>query len=140
MDWVLLDTNVVLYLLPSRPHSYAKLYRPHIEGKFLAISFVTVGELYVLAERNNWGPARVLDLEAHLGSLVVVPYDLAICRTYARLKTHQKSPAGSDRVINNNDLWIAACAVSYGMPLVTHNRRHFEGIPGLNIISEAPSP
>jgi len=138
MDWVLLDTNVVLYLLPSRPHTYAKLYRRHIEHRFLAISFVTVGELYALAERNNWGPTRVLDLEAHLGSSVVVPYDVDICKTYARLKTHQKNPLGSDRVIDNNDLWIAACAVTYGMPLVTHNRRHFEGIQGLNIISEAP--
>jgi hypothetical protein len=34
--------------------------------------------------------------------------------------------------------WIAACAVRYGIPLVTHNRRHFEGIPGLEMICEAP--
>lgn len=138
MDWVLLDTNVVLYLLPSRPHTYAKLYRPHIEHKCVAISFVTVGELYALAERNKWGPARVLGLEAHLASSVVVPYDVEICRSYAWLKTHQKTPLGSVRVIDNNDLWIAACAVTYEMPLITHNRRHFEGIPGLNIVSEAP--
>lgn len=138
MDWVLLDTNVVLYLLPSRPHMNAMLYRPHIEGRSVAISFVTVGELYVLAERNRWGPARVLDLEAHLRSSVVIPYDVDICRVYARLKTHQRTPLGSARVIDNNDLWIAACAVRHGIPLITHNRRHFEGIAGLNIVSEAP--
>ena len=138
MDWVLLDTNVALYLLPSRPHTYSNLYRPHIEGKSVAISFVTVGELYVLAERNKWGPASIFDLEAHLRSFVVVPYDVEICKGYAWLKTHLRTPLGSARVIESNDLWIAACAVRYGIPLVTHNRRHFEGIPGLTIISEAP--
>ena len=138
MDWILLDTNVVLYLLPSRPHAYAVLYRPYIDNKSLAISFVTVGELYSLAERNKWGPAKVLELEAHLRSLVVVPYDVGICKSYAWLKTHSTTSIGTARVFDSNDLWIAACAVRHAIPLVTHNRRHLEGIPGLKIIREAP--
>jgi tRNA(fMet)-specific endonuclease VapC len=138
MDWILLDTNVVLYLLPSRPHTNAALYRPHVEGRSVAISFVTVGELYVLAARNKWGATRSLDLEAHLRSSVVVPYDVEVCRAYAQLKTHLKTTLGSARVIDSNDLWIAACAIRHGIPLVTHNRRHFEGVRGLDIISEAP--
>jgi tRNA(fMet)-specific endonuclease VapC len=139
MDWVLLDTNVFSFLLPFRPDTRAELYRYHVEGenKFAVISFVTVAELYVLAERRKWGFPRMRDLEAHLSAAVVVPYDVDICRTYARLKTNLRNPSGSARVIESNDLWIAACAVSHAIPLVTHNRQHFEGIPGLNIISEA---
>jgi predicted nucleic acid-binding protein len=34
------------------------------------------------------------------------------------------------------DAWIAATALRHGLRLVTHNRRHFEGITGLRIISE----
>jgi predicted nucleic acid-binding protein len=138
MDWILLDTNVALHFLPSRHDSRAELYRPHVEGKSVAISFVTVGELYVLAERNKWGSARMLDLDSHLASLTVVPYDFEICRAYARLKTAHRTSMGSARVIDANDLWIAACAVRHGIPLLTHNRRHFEGITGLKIITEAP--
>lgn len=111
MDWVLLDTNVALYLLPTRPHTFASLYRPHIEGKSAAISFVTVGELYVLAVRNKWGPAKLFGLEAHLRLLVVIPYDVQICKSYARLKTQIRNPDGSARVVESNDLWTAACAV-----------------------------
>jgi predicted nucleic acid-binding protein len=37
-----------------------------------------------------------------------------------------------------NDLWIAACAKRHALRLVTNNRRHFDFIPGLQIISEAP--
>lgn len=140
MDWVLLDTNVFSFLLPFRPDSRAELYRHHVEGKsrYAVISFVTVAELYVLAERRKWGPLSMHDLEAHLGAAVVVPYDVEVCRTYARLKTSLINPSGSARVIETNDLWIAACAVRHAIPLITHNRRHFEAIPGLTIISEAP--
>ena len=33
--------------------------------------------------------------------------------------------------------WIAATALRHGIPIVTHNRQHFEGISGLTVISEA---
>lgn len=36
------------------------------------------------------------------------------------------------------DSWIAATALSLGLPLVTHNRADFEGIAGLTVVSEAP--
>ena len=35
------------------------------------------------------------------------------------------------------DAWIAATALRHGLPLVTHNRRHFESIPALRVISES---
>ena len=140
MDWVLLDTNVFSFLLPFRPDTRAELYRRHVEGenRFVVISFVTVAELYVLAERRKWGSRRVRDLEAHLNAVVVVPYDVDICRTYARLKTSLRTSSGAARVIDSNDLWIAASAVRHAIPLITRNRRHFECIPDLKIVSEAP--
>ena len=36
------------------------------------------------------------------------------------------------------DAWIAAAARKYNLPLLTHNRKHFEGIAGLTMLSEAP--
>jgi predicted nucleic acid-binding protein len=125
--------------MPSRRDPYADLYRPHVEGRTGAISPITIGELYVLATRNKWGTAKVLEMEAHLRRSVVLRFDFDVCRVCARLKTGLKNPQGSNRVLDNNDLWIAACAVRYGIPLVTHNRRHFEGISGLNLITEAPN-
>ena len=136
MDEVLLDTNVFSYLL-RRGDPRAVLYRPHIQGRTVAVSFVTVGELYYWAERRKWGPEKIRFLEERVRAATVVPYDLDICRAYAKLKSGLKTPSGSHRLIGDNDLWIAACAVRHGMPLITHNRRHFEGMPGLNIFSEA---
>ena len=40
--------------------------------------------------------------------------------------------------IEPGDAWVAATALRHSLPLVTHNRRHFEHIPGIQSISEAP--
>jgi predicted nucleic acid-binding protein len=137
MDEVLLDTNVFSYLL-RRDDTRADLYRLHVQHRTAVVSFVTVGELYYWAERKKWGRQRLRNLEAHLHAAAVVPYDLEICKTYARIKSGLKTSSGSHRLVGDNDLWIAACAVRHSMPLITHNRRHFAGIPDLNVISEAP--
>jgi tRNA(fMet)-specific endonuclease VapC len=137
MDEVLLDTDVFSYLL-RRNDTRANLYRPHVQHKTLAVSFVTVGELYYWAGRRKWGPARLEALERRIAAAIIVGYDLEICKAYARVKSGLRTASGSHRLVGDNDLWIAACAVRHAIPLITHNRRHFEGIVGLNIISEAP--
>ena len=35
------------------------------------------------------------------------------------------------------DAWIAATALLYDIPLVTHNRNDYLGIPGLTVISHS---
>jgi tRNA(fMet)-specific endonuclease VapC len=75
-------------------------------------------------------------LEARLAAVVVIPYDIEVCRTYAKLKNEAKTATGTDRVVGANDLWIAACAIRHGLPLVSNNRKHFEGLPGIRLISQ----
>lgn len=41
---IILDTNVVSYLMKGGP--LAEAYAPHVQGKLLAIAFITVGEMY----------------------------------------------------------------------------------------------
>ncbi len=42
--YLLLDTNIVSYIMKGAPE--AKFYENHLSGKILAISFITVGELW----------------------------------------------------------------------------------------------
>jgi predicted nucleic acid-binding protein len=51
--YLLLDTNIVSYIMKNAPQ--AQLYEKHLSGKRLAISFITVGELWAGAEWANWG-------------------------------------------------------------------------------------
>jgi tRNA(fMet)-specific endonuclease VapC len=96
------------------------------------ISFITVGEMYFGARKAKWNKAKIERLEKRIRSVVVAPYDLAVCEAYARLKS--ALPKG--RTIEDNDIWIAACAVRHSIPLLTHNRKHFDDFKELIVISE----
>jgi tRNA(fMet)-specific endonuclease VapC len=39
------------------------------------------------------------------------------------------------RPIGPADAWIAATALRYGVPLVTHNPSDYTGVPGLSVLS-----
>lgn len=132
MDAVLLDTDVFSYLIKGSD-SRAELYRPHVKGKTIALSFVSVGELFAWSVKKNWSARRIADLEQRIKAAIVVPYDLDLCRRFGHLKA-ELMIAG--RSVPANDLWIAACALRHSVPLITHNGRHFNGIPGLTVITE----
>jgi predicted nucleic acid-binding protein len=38
-----------------------------------------------------------------------------------------------DDEIGANDLWIAAAALAYGMPVVTRNLEHYRRVPDLQV-------
>jgi len=130
---LVLDTNVVSYLM--RGGTEAELYAPLLENRLLAITFITVGELYYGAEHRNWGEQRKKSLETQLRNFVVIPYDHEIARTYGKI---QASLRKNGTMIGVNDTWIAACALRHGTPLVTHNHKHFVQVPDLEVITKQP--
>lgn len=131
VDKVLLDTNIVSYIMKGAPQ--AEAYVRHVQGKLLAIAFITVGELYFGAEYRNWGERKRKELETTLRNFVVVPYDHEIARCYGRLMAARKRIG---RPIAPNDAWIAACAARHTVPLVTHNAKDFTDIASLEVITE----
>jgi tRNA(fMet)-specific endonuclease VapC len=112
-----------------------EIYRRRVQKKNLCVCFVTVGELLFGAYKGNWSETKIDKMKARLRSVVIVPYDYLVCQTYANLKVDLRQQSLS---VADNDLWIAACAVRHSIPLVTNNRKHFDKIPGLIVISEAP--
>ena len=135
MDALLLDTDVFSYL--NKPgDTRGDLYRPHVKGKTIALSFISVGELYFWTVKRKWSARRISDLERHIKAAVIVPYDMELCKEFGRVK----ASLDAGRVISSNDLWIATCAIRHSIPVATHNYKHFEGIPKLRIITEADKP
>jgi tRNA(fMet)-specific endonuclease VapC len=132
---VMVDTNVVSYVM--RGDTLAKLYLPHLQGKLLTISFITVGEMFYGAKKKRWGERKRRQLETALRNFVVTPYDNEIAWCYARVVTERERKG---RPIGLHDAWIAACALRHGVSLVTHNASDFEEITGLQIISEYRKP
>ncbi|MFZ0960304.1 MAG: type II toxin-antitoxin system VapC family toxin [Terriglobia bacterium] len=130
MNNLLLDTNIVSYLM--RNDALARLYRPHLANHSLAISFMTLAELYEGAFRGNWGAEKRRYLDEIQNLFVVIPSDRKLCSRWGEVRSMR-----SRQPISAEDAWIAATAIEYNCPLVTHNSRDFRGIPGLTIITES---
>lgn len=101
----------------------------------LALSFATVGELYYTARRAKSPTRTIAYWKERLRHYAELFPDLETCEVWAHITAECM---GRGRPRQDNDLWIAATALRYGLALVTHNRRDFEDIPGLTLVSEAP--
>ncbi len=129
---VIVDTDVASYLL--KEDSRATLYRPHLFGLPKIISFMTLAELRRWEMQNNWGERRVKKAREFLDEFSVIFADEKLCEIWAEIKSgaHKKG-----RPIDTADAWVASVALLFDIPLVTHNRRHFEAVENLQIISES---
>lgn len=131
MTYLLLDTNIVSYIMKGAKE--ARLYENHLSGKTLAISFITVGELWAGAKYARWGEERRKKLESALRNFVVIPYDYEIAEMYGDIVAQRKRIG---KPISFADAWIAACALRHQVTLVTHNAKDFRDIPKLSIITQ----
>jgi tRNA(fMet)-specific endonuclease VapC len=134
MPYVVVDTCVLSYLYSG--HDQAAAYHPHVADNTKVISFMTLAELHYGALKNDWGEPRRTRLLQHVThEYVIFPFDRALCLQWARVRNHTEHIG---RKLRHADSWIAATAMLYNMPLVAHNRRHFEVLePNLRVISES---
>ena len=132
MNAVLLDTNIVSFLL--KEDSRAQVYAPYLEDRRLAISFMTVAELFQWAAMRKWGARRISQLEASLRNFTVLPFDIALCRLWGEIRARCRAVG---QPISPQDAWIAATALQHHLPLVTHNPTDFEMIEEIELITTA---
>jgi predicted nucleic acid-binding protein len=102
MNAAIVDTDVVSMLFKGDTRALA--YRPHITGRLLGISFMTLAELERWSLERNWGQVSFA----------------------AKRK---------GRPIQTADAWIAASALHYRVPLITHNRADYSAVDGLALLS-----
>ena len=132
MEMIVADTNVVSYIF--KEDSRSALYAPHLAGKDVIISFVTLAELRRWSISHNWGKTRKHRLNEYLDRVFVLHSNNALCHYWAEII---ESGRRKGRPIQPGDAWIAATALLHSLPLVTHNRKDFAGVDGLTIISES---
>lgn len=79
-------------------------------------------------------------LRATINSLVVVPSTDDLAEEWARVVTEARTlgqalgAAELGKNVHAHDAWIAATARLRSLTLLTGNRRHFEGLPGLQLV------
>jgi predicted nucleic acid-binding protein len=71
MNAAIVDTDVVSTLFKG--DTRARAYRPHVTGRLLGISFMTLAELERWSLERDWGLKRRLELAQHLTRYAVLP-------------------------------------------------------------------
>ncbi len=95
----------------------------------LLLPFAVLGELLLGVERSRRPEVQRQRVEAIVAACEFVPPTPPVCRRYARIKSLLMSKG---RPIPENDIWIAACALESGAPLVSGDL-HFKEIDDLQI-------
>ncbi len=129
VDALILETRFLVDLereLIGGAPGPAHLFLESHEAQKLHITFTIAGELAAgprLNERATW-------------SELVSPFEVLPCTPevswrYGRLYRYLRE---NGLLIDANDLWIAATALAFGMPVVTRNEKHFARVPELNVM------
>lgn len=127
---VVIDTDVLSFIF--KEDTRGNLYLPHLDGKLTIISFMT------LAETDRWAIECTMrkQMAQFLRQFVVSPFSRTVCLRWAEA---MHSARRNGRPIQTAEGWVAATALVHNIPVVTHNQKHFAGVDGLTVISEASS-
>jgi len=127
MDTILLDTDITSYIIKDLP--VATVFRPIVFGKRVAISFMTFAEIQEGIHRSNWGEAKKQKIVSGVRQFIILPFTVNMCEIWGRIRAERRQ-----QPISVGDAWIAATAITYKLPLLTNNVKHFQGIAGLNLL------
>lgn len=109
------------------------VYDPIIVGRPAFISFQTATELRYGALRRNWGPARMLKLEARINEAEIVHSGAELILIHAQLRADcERIGHALGQREHNADRWVASVALRLGIPLVS-NDGIFRDVPGLTL-------
>jgi predicted nucleic acid-binding protein len=72
---------------------------------------------------RQWGPARRVELDAWLSRRPTLPYTDDVARTWGEISAHA---ARRGRPRPQNDTWVAACCLTFDLPLATMNVKDFK--------------
>ena len=124
----MLDTNIVIYTIKSKPSEVREAFKKH-DGQ-MCISTVTLGELIYGAEKSAQPERNLEVVEEMVARLSVLPLTNQDAGHFGQLKAEL---AAKGTPIGPYDTMIAGHARSQGLVLVTNNTKEFERVPGLRL-------
>jgi tRNA(fMet)-specific endonuclease VapC len=116
---ILLDTDVCIEILRGNRAVFDK--RAKYDER-VAISFVTVGELYYGAEKSNYATKNINLVDEFILSIDIINTDIEILQKFGELK------AGlfrNNMLLPDADILIASTVLTKCSKLITGNIKHF---------------
>jgi len=124
----MLDTNIVIYVLKRRPIQVLDIFNQNINR--MAISSITLSELIYGAEKSQNISKNLEAIEDFISHMEVLSYDQKTSQAYGQIKAKLEN---NGEMIGENDIHIAAHAISQGLILVTNNLNEFRRVPHLSL-------
>ncbi len=125
----LLDTNICIYIRQRRPEEVWRRFHKLRPGE-AALSVITYGELLYGATKSAHRTAALERLRELIHFLPALALPESAAETYGAIRTDLEAKG---EIIGNNDLWIAAHALTSGLTLVTSNEREFRRVRALKV-------
>jgi tRNA(fMet)-specific endonuclease VapC len=126
----LLDTDWAIDHMHNVEAVVRKLEELTPEG--LGISPISLAELYEGVFNSTDPAGNEQALQDFLSGFTVVPVDEETCRIFGRERAKLRKEG---RMIADFDLLIASSCLRHNLTILSNNRRHFEAVEGLEIIS-----
>ena len=125
-----MDTDWVIDYLHKADRTVRQLEALFTNG--VGLSIVSLAELYEGLARSRNPDADREALRLFLEAVAVVPLDDASCWVFGEERARLREEGN---LIETMDILIGATAISNSLTLLTNNRRDFERMQGLSIVS-----
>lgn len=125
----MLDTDICIYIQRQKPQSILARFET-LKPKQTVISVITWGELLCGAAKSQKTALVIKQLENFISIIPVHPMPPECGATYGQIRADLERRG---LTIGNNDLWIAAHALTSSLTLVTNNTKELTRIPHLKV-------
>jgi tRNA(fMet)-specific endonuclease VapC len=119
------DTNIVIALFAGE----TTVLHEFSDADEVFLSSIVLGELYYGARKSARTAENVARVDAFAASNVILACDVDTSRQYGAIK---ESLHAKGKIIPENDIWIAATALQYGLIVATRDA-HFKEVDGLPV-------
>lgn len=128
MSGYLLDTSVVIKYLKGTPEVVELI--DGLEGEVFS-SYLVLAELYEgIFRSKNEVEQKILEYFSTFDK--VFGLDEVVSKKFGKIRAELKQKGF---IIEDIDIFIAATCLSYNLELVTLNKKHFERVKGLRILT-----
>ena len=126
----LIDTDWIIHYLNGNSGIVEKIRLLEKEG--LAASVISVAELYegIYYSTNPAGNEKALN--DFLSGISTLGIEDGVCKVFGKERGRLRQ---EKKMIGDFDLLIASTCLHHRLTLLTNNRRHYEMVDGLNILS-----
>ncbi len=121
----LLDTNIVIAFLGGEVAIKERVG----QADEILLSSIVAGELYFGARKSAQAQDNLARIDELIGQVVTLECDAETAKQYGAIKNTLREKG---RPIPDNDIWIAAIALQYGLTLASRDV-HFAQVEGLKI-------